>query len=184
MSSVPFHNFIGEPPPRSAEIVERCTADAVQRTKRTGRTWAIAIATCLVGVMGFNDLYSSDGSTPSAGLLIGMLATLDALAALAIRFSIRRDLKPLRRLAREGLAHRPSDTSIHDGLTGDKTLRVFWREGDKDASADVELHRTQIEACSRDEVVILARPRDKYVVALLGSNGVFVGKRRVVLWGR
>jgi HAMP domain-containing protein len=137
-----------------------------------------------MGLMGFNDLYSANGSAPSSGLVIGVTGVLAALAALAIRFRIRRDLKPLRRLARDGVAYRPSETKLHDGLSGEKTLRVFWREGEKEASADVELHRASIEPCLREEVIVLARPRDKLVLAVLGGNGVFVGKRRVVLWGK
>jgi hypothetical protein len=97
---------------------------------------------------------------------------------LGVRWVILRDVKALERLARDGVAHRPTDIAALSHMSGQKVARLFWEDDGKEASADFELFRITVEQFSACDVCILARSCDKFVLAVLGSNGVFVGKRR------
>ncbi len=173
-----------EPTPRSDDNVERISADAVARTRRTARLAGFGITMfALVVLAGLGALMiSTAGPDVDASFAfwfaVVLLLCIWLIPYWAIRRLILRDARAIVRLAREGTAYRQTSVNVGRFLDGSISLRVGWLENNREVSGEFELRRQRIDRFDPADIFVVARPRDQLVLVVLGPNGVFVGKRR------
>jgi hypothetical protein len=173
-----------ESPPRSDGTIQRCTADALSRTKRYARRAGIGVTLTCLSLLGFVGVFMLV-NTPNVDVAFAfqlgtvMLIYGWLIPLWAVRHVILRDVKALKRLARDGLAQRVTRFDVLRYRRDlNKGLRLYWHEDDKEVGAEFELRRPSLEPFDLDQMFVVARRRDSFVLASLGPNGVFVGKRR------
>jgi hypothetical protein len=171
---------LSETTPRSDEEIERFAGQAIARTKRLARNFALAIIAptffgCIVVLLVTMRSPSFDVRGIGTGLVAG-LVFMGLLPALVVRSMVGADATRLHRIVREATEYR-GELSETSGTTAQTTFSVRWSENGVDATASVNLPgkvRTP-----EGEVTVLSAPRVRpWVGVVIGSAGLHVGRRK------
>lgn len=174
--------LLKEPAPRAEPTVKRLTADAAKRTKRMAAILGLVfliLGSVVAGIMVILQLSDPGPWGDMAVMIPAMFFFVGILPAFAIRRILMRDVRALVRVAREGRVFQPIAAGDRLDLYGGmSSLSLVWKEDGKEVLAQLDVFKPDLQPVLASDVRVLARPRDKYVLAVLGDNGVFVGLRR------
>lgn len=179
-----LRQFFETPPPRADAAVDTATGDAVERARQYARKIGLGYAVILTVLSLVTGLILTLAGLPDVepGLAVGVVAvwaiTGIILPAWGMYWVIGRDAKAIRRLARLGTIYKPTGIRGATDSALEQVVALRWRENGREAKAIFELRTRDIEPVPTDQIFVVSRKHDSFVLASLGGNGIFVGKRR------